>query len=134
VVCIPHPRSGGGGQGGRRREAWVWSGGTSECASAVFEASPRRFVPRHERVDVGDSERYHEPMPDVLIRDVPAEDLARIDAHAARQGLSRTEYLRRRLRQDAARRVGPVTVADLRRFSSRFEDLSDADIMRGAWS
>lgn len=73
-------------------------------------------------------------MPDVLIRDVPAEDLARIDAHAARQGLSRTEYLRRRLRQDAARPTGPVTVADLERFSSRFQDLGDAEAMRGAWS
>ena len=73
-------------------------------------------------------------MPDVLIRDVPAEDLARIDAHAARQGLSRTEYLRRRLRQDAARPTGPVNVADLERFSSRFRDLGDAEVMRGAWS
>jgi len=73
-------------------------------------------------------------MPDVLIRDVPAEDIARIDAHAARLGLSRTEYLRRRLRQDAARPVGPVTVADLRRFSSRFLDLGDPEIMRRAWS
>jgi hypothetical protein len=35
-------------------------------------------------------------MPDILIRDVPADDLARIDAHAARLGLSRTEYLRPR--------------------------------------
>jgi hypothetical protein len=73
-------------------------------------------------------------VPDVLIRDVPADDLARIDAHAARQGLSRTEYLRRRLRQDAARPVSPVTVADLQRFTSRFGDLADAEIMRGAWS
>jgi hypothetical protein len=73
-------------------------------------------------------------VPDVLIRDVPADDLARIDAHAARLGLSRTEYLRRRLRQDAARPVGPVTVADLQRFSLRFVDLGDAEVMRGAWS
>jgi hypothetical protein len=73
-------------------------------------------------------------VPDVLIRDVPAEDLARIDAHAARQGLSRTEYLRRRLRQDAARPTAAVTVADLQRFSSRFQDLGDGEVMRGAWS
>jgi hypothetical protein len=53
---------------------------------------------------------------------------------AARLGLSRTEYLRRRLRQDAARPVGPVTVADLQRFSSRFVDLGDVEVMRGAWS
>jgi hypothetical protein len=73
-------------------------------------------------------------VPDVLIRDVSAEDLARIDAHAARQGLSRTEYLRRRLRQDAARPVAAVTAADLERFSSRFADLGDPDVMRDAWS
>jgi hypothetical protein len=73
-------------------------------------------------------------VPDVLIRDVPAEDLARIDAHAARMGLSRTEYLRRRLRQDAARAEAPVTVADLRTFSARFGDLDDPDVMRQAWS
>jgi hypothetical protein len=73
-------------------------------------------------------------VPNVLIRDVPADDLARIDAHAARLGLSRTEYLRRRLRQDAARPVGPVTVADLQRFSLRFVDLGDPEVMREAWS
>ena len=73
-------------------------------------------------------------MPDVLIRDVSPEDLARIDAHAARQGLSRTEYLRRRLRQEAARPTSPVKVADLQRFSSRFQDLGDAEVMRDAWS
>jgi len=73
-------------------------------------------------------------VPDLLIRDVPAEDVARIDAHAARLGLSRTEYLRRRLRQDAARPVGTVTVADLQRFASRFVDLGDPQVMRDAWS
>jgi hypothetical protein len=73
-------------------------------------------------------------MPDVLIRDVPAADLARIDAHAARVGLSRTEYLRRRLRQEAARTITSVTAADLQRFASRFGDLDDPELMRKAWS
>ncbi len=73
-------------------------------------------------------------MPDVVIRDVPADDLARIDAHAARQGLSRTEYLRRRLHQDAARWLGPVTTDDLHEFGARFEDLGDHEITRRAWS
>jgi hypothetical protein len=81
-----------------------------------------------------DITRYHTIVPDVLIRDVSAEDLARIDAHAARLGLSRTEYLRRRLRQEAARPVGPVTTADLNRFAARFADLGDAEVMRRAWS
>jgi hypothetical protein len=73
-------------------------------------------------------------MPDVLIRDLPAEDLARLDAHAARQGLSRTEYLRRRLREDAARVDAPVAVSDLERFAERFGDLEDPEVMRQAWS
>ena len=73
-------------------------------------------------------------MADLLIRDIPAEDVARIDAHAARLGLSRTEYLRRRLRQEAARPLGPVTTDDLQRFASRFADLADDEVMRRAWS
>ena len=36
-------------------------------------------------------------MADVLVRDVPEEVLAGIDAHAARLGLSRVEYIRLRL-------------------------------------
>jgi hypothetical protein len=73
-------------------------------------------------------------VPDVLIRDVPTDDLARIDAHAARLGLSRTEYLRRRLHQDAGRPAAPVTADDLRAFSARFGDLGDPEVMRQAWS
>lgn len=73
-------------------------------------------------------------MPDVLIRDVPAEDLARIDALAAQLKLSRTEYLRRRLHQDATRPSTPVTSADLQRFAARFSDLEDPEVMGRAWS
>jgi hypothetical protein len=94
---------------------------------SIVELEPRRL-------SANDISRYHEIVPDVLIRDVPAEDLARIDAHAARLGLSRTEYLRRRLRQEAARPVGPVTTADLQRFAARFADLGDPEVMRRAWS
>jgi hypothetical protein len=64
-------------------------------------------------------------MPDILIRDVPADDLVRIDAHAAWLGVSRTEYLRRRLHQDAVRPAAPVTADDLRAFATRFRDLAD---------
>jgi hypothetical protein len=73
-------------------------------------------------------------MPDVLIRNVPAEDLARIDAHAARLKLSRTEYLRRRLHQEASRSPVPVTAADVERFASRFADLDNPEVMQRAWS
>lgn len=65
---------------------------------------------------------------------MPAEDLARIDALAARLELSRTEYLRRRLHQEAARVSTPVTSNDLQRFAARFSDLEDTEVMRQAWS
>jgi hypothetical protein len=86
------------------------------------------------RVPTRDISRYHRVVPDVLIRDVSAEDLARIDAHAARMGLSRTEYLRRRLHQEATRSAGRVTTADLQRFAARVADLGDPEVMRRAWS
>ena len=73
-------------------------------------------------------------MPDVLIRDVPAEILAAVEAHAAALGLSRNEYLRRQLAKDAARSATPVTMADLRWFSDTYADLTDPEVMRRAWS
>ena len=74
-------------------------------------------------------------MPDVLVREVPEDVVAAIDAHAARLGLSRNEYLRRRLRQDAqvAGDQG-VQAGDLRAFADRFADLADPSVMRDAWS
>ena len=42
-------------------------------------------------------------MTDILIRDVPEDVVAAVDANAGRLGLSRSEYVRRRLAQDAAR-------------------------------
>jgi hypothetical protein len=71
---------------------------------------------------------------DVLIRNVPDEDLQRIDAKAARLGLSRGEYLRRQIAQDAARAADPVTVDTLRRAAELSADLLDDDLMRDAWS
>jgi hypothetical protein len=72
-------------------------------------------------------------MTDVLIRDVPDEVLAGVDAHAARLGISRVEYIRRRLAADAASGAAPVSVEDLRRFADRFADLGDDSIMDAAW-
>jgi hypothetical protein len=71
---------------------------------------------------------------DVLIRDVPEEVIEAIDARAAALGLSRNEYLRRRLRQDAGRGASRVTVADLQRFETMFSDLADRELMARAWS
>ena len=72
-------------------------------------------------------------MTDLLIRDVPDEVVAAVDAHASRLGLSRSEYVRRRLAQDAAASQSPVTVTDLANFASAFADLADPDVMSRAW-
>ena len=78
---------------------------------------------------------YHEEagMTDVLIRDVPDDIIAALDARAARLGLSRSEYVRRRLAQDAATVGSPVSVEDLARFADTFGDLADQDVMSQAW-
>lgn len=72
-------------------------------------------------------------MTDVLIRDVPDDVIAAVDAHAGRLGLSRSEYVRRRLAQDAARSGSPVSVRDLAGFADRFSDLGDPAVMSQAW-
>lgn len=72
-------------------------------------------------------------MPDVLIRNIPEDELARIDAQADRVGLSRSEYLRRRIAQDASRSAVTVTRADFQQFADLAIDLGDDDAMRGAW-
>jgi plasmid stability protein len=79
--------------------------------------------------------RYHQEvgMTDVLIRDVPDDVIAALDTRAGRLGLSRSEYVRRRLAQDAATASSPVEVADLARFADTFGDLADPDVMSRAW-
>jgi hypothetical protein len=72
-------------------------------------------------------------MTDMLIRDVPDEVIAAVDAHAGRLGLSRSEYVRRRLAQDAAVQDAAVTAADLVSFAETFGDLADPDVMSRAW-
>lgn len=72
-------------------------------------------------------------MPDVLIRDVPEAVLAEIDAHATRLGLSRVEYIRRRLAADAATSNAHVSAEHLRKFSDKFADLGDQEVMDAAW-
>lgn len=73
-------------------------------------------------------------MTDILIRDVPDDVLAAIDARAKQVGLSRSEYLRRALGRERIRDAGPVTVEQLRRVASLASDLDDPGAMAGAWS
>jgi hypothetical protein len=72
-------------------------------------------------------------MADMLIRDVPDKVLAAVDAHAARLGLSRSEYVRRRLAQDAEVTGASVAISDLARLAERIADLGDPDVMDEAW-
>lgn len=73
-------------------------------------------------------------MTDILIRDVPDDVVAAIDAKAHRTGLSRTEYLRRAL---ARERIGDETRVDVRSLeilAERLRDLDDPEVMSQAWS
>jgi Ribbon-helix-helix protein, copG family len=71
---------------------------------------------------------------DILIRDVPDEVVAAIDAKAKQLGLSRSAYLRRALERERAQDAGPVTVDQLERVATLAADLDDPDVMSDAWS
>ena len=73
-------------------------------------------------------------MTDILIRDVPDEVLAAIDAKARRVGLSRTEYLRRALERERIHGSAPVTAVQLEEAAALARDLDDPGTMAGAWS
>ena len=73
-------------------------------------------------------------MTDILIRDVPDEVLAAIDAKAKQVGLSRTEYLRRALDRERIQETGPVSVDQLEQVAVLSKDLGDPTVMSGAWS
>ena len=73
-------------------------------------------------------------MPDILIRDVPDDVVALLEQRARQLGLSRTEYLRRILANEAADRTTPATLDDWRAFAERHTDLDDREVMRRAWT
>ncbi len=73
-------------------------------------------------------------MTDILIRDVPDEVLAAIDAKAERLGLSRAAYLRRALERERVLDQGPVTVEHLAAAARLAADLDDPEVMSQAWS
>lgn len=72
-------------------------------------------------------------MADVLIRNIPEDTLAVVDENARRVGLSRSEYLRRAIERDHARR-GSVTLESFALLSELCADLTDPEVMREAWS
>ena len=73
-------------------------------------------------------------MADILIRDLPDDVLAAIDAKARRVGLSRTEYIRRTLAREGNDTTSDVRVEDLAEFADTFADLDNPEVMRRAWS
>lgn len=79
--------------------------------------------------------RYQEggTVTNVLVPDVPDNVVAALEARAARLGLSRSEYLRRRFAQEATTHLGSVSEDDLAAFAATFADLANPEIMRGAW-
>lgn len=73
-------------------------------------------------------------MPNVLIRDLSQEAVDRIDTAAANLGLSRNEYLRRKL-EEGTNPVGEraVTAEDWQRSAEVFADLANPAVMEAAW-
>ncbi|WP_043845551.1 type II toxin-antitoxin system VapB family antitoxin [Crystallibacter crystallopoietes] len=72
-------------------------------------------------------------MPNVLIRGLSDEAVARIDRSAEELGLSRNEYLRRQLEGDAPRPAAKVTEESWKRSAEILADLADPDVMADAW-
>ena len=72
-------------------------------------------------------------MTNVLIRGLSDEAIARIDRSAEELGLSRNEYLRRRLEGDGPRPTAKVTDESWQRSAEVLADLADPDIMADAW-
>lgn len=72
-------------------------------------------------------------MPNVLIRGLSDATVERIDAEASRLGLSRNEFLRRKLEGDNPRPAENATAENWRRAAEIFADLADPDVMSDAW-
>ena len=74
-------------------------------------------------------------MPNILIRDLSQDAVERIDAAAANLGLSRNEYLRRKLEENSTAATGgqSITAEDWQRSAEVFADLGYPAIMGAAW-
>ena len=73
-------------------------------------------------------------MPDVLIRDVDPSTLARIDAAAHRNGVSRNVLLKELLARYANQQTpGDLTDEQVVAFGESVRDLLDEDRRAGAW-
>lgn len=73
-------------------------------------------------------------MPNILVRDLSQNAIDRIDAAAANLGISRNEYLRRKL-EESIEPTGrqTVTAEDWEDFAEVFADLADPEVMSKGW-
>lgn len=73
-------------------------------------------------------------MADVLIRGLSKAAIDRIDTQAAALGLSRNEFLRRKLEETpASGDDATVSDDDWKRVADTFRDLADPEVMDDAW-
>lgn len=73
-------------------------------------------------------------MMNVLIRGLSEGAVRRIDADAAKMGLSRNEFLRRKLEGETQPPRGvTITADDWSRSAETFGDLADPTVMDAAW-
>ena len=72
-------------------------------------------------------------MPNILIRGLSDETIERIDAEARHLGLSRNEFLRRKLEHDKPREAVVLTQEHWKRSAEVFKDLGDPEVMAEAW-
>lgn len=73
-------------------------------------------------------------MTNVLIRGLSDAAVERIDVEASALGLSRNEFLRRKLEGGTSTsREAALTAADWDRSAATFGDLADDDVMGAAW-
>jgi hypothetical protein len=72
-------------------------------------------------------------MADLLIRDLSPEVLEVLDQRARAQGISRSEFVRRKLTQETASTQESCTEAHLKNLLTLLPDLADEKIMADAW-
>lgn len=73
-------------------------------------------------------------MTNVLVRGLSNEAIERIDAEASALGLSRNEFLRRKLeRGSSSSPEAALTAADWSRSAETFGDLADPAVTDAAW-
>lgn len=70
----------------------------------------------------------------ILICGLSKSAVERIDAEAAALGLSRNEFLRRKIEQETQpSRGASITADDWDRSAAAFRDLADPSVMNAAW-